>query len=83
VSGVFANELARQHPECAHALLLALPQGGFRVSVRAPLNRPTGADELCRRFPGGGGRKAAAGIDALPSEAVGEFTAAFQSRFAR
>jgi len=65
----------------AHALLTRLPGGGFVVSVRAPLATGTGADVLCRRFPTGGGRKAAAGIDYLPDdsygESVGQFTAAF------
>ena len=61
--GVLANELARSAPAQAHALLTRLPAGGFVVSVRAPLTRRQGADDLCRRFPGGGGRPAAAGIN--------------------
>ncbi|PJA33176.1 MAG: acetyltransferase [Zetaproteobacteria bacterium CG_4_9_14_3_um_filter_53_7] len=81
VSGVFGNELARQAPERAHALLTVLPDGGFRVSVRAPLNNKTGADELCMAFPTGGGRKAAAGINALPAEMYDAFIDAFRSTY--
>lgn len=35
------------------------------VSVRAPLTNRVGADDICSSFPAGGGRKAAAGINAL------------------
>lgn len=48
VSGVFANELAQTAPERAHAMLTRLPDGGFLVSVRAPLATKEGADDLCR-----------------------------------
>jgi len=61
VSGVYANELASHHPSRAHAMLSRSPKGHFVVSVRAPLDHRTGADELCRQFETGGGRKAAAG----------------------
>jgi hypothetical protein len=37
------------------------------------LNNRTGADELARQFPTGGGRKAAAGINALPENQLNEF----------
>lgn len=79
--GVLANELARAAPDQAHALLTRLPTGGFVVSLRAPLTRRQGADELCRRFPTGGGRPAAAGINQLPEEAYGDFVAAFLAAF--
>ena len=77
VSGVFANDLARLQPTRAHALLTRSPKGGFVVSVRAPLNHRTGADELCRQFETGGGRKAAAGINHLPEAAIPAFAQAF------
>lgn len=80
-SGVFANELALQSPEQAHAILTRLSGGRFLVSIRAPLSRPDGADVLCRGFPTGGGRKAAAGINELPDEAFGRFLEAFKSAF--
>ena len=81
--GVFANELAQQVPEQAHAILTRLPAGGFLVSVRAPLARPDGADDLCRRFPTGGGRRAAAGINVLPDTQFERFLADFRAAFQR
>jgi hypothetical protein len=47
------------------------------VSVRAPLNNKTGADEVCAKFPGGGGRKAAAGINFLQVDRFSEFLDVF------
>jgi len=83
VSGVFGNELARGAPDRAHALMMVLPDGAFRVSVRAPLNNKTGADELCMQFPSGGGRKAAAGINALPSDMFDHFIGSFRHMYER
>jgi hypothetical protein len=82
VSGVFANQLARAHPDRAHALLTKLPDGGYVVSVRAPLQRRTGADVLCREFPTGGGRQAAAGINHLPEADLERFAARMAEVFA-
>jgi len=83
VSGVFGNQLAATSPDRAHALLTELPQGGgYVVSVRAPLTNKSGADDLCRQFPTGGGRKAAAGINDLPAAMYDEFVAAFKSIYA-
>lgn len=79
--GVLANELARSAPDQAHALLTRLPAGGFVVSVRAPLSNRLGADDLCRRFPGGGGRPAAAGINQLDDSDYDAFVAAFLAAF--
>jgi hypothetical protein len=77
VSGVFANDLASAHPARAHALLSRSPKGHYVVSVRAPLQDKRAADELCRQFATGGGRKAAAGINVLPDARVDDFIAAF------
>ena len=73
VSGVYSNDLANAHPDRAHAVLTARAGGTYLVSVRAPLNNKTGADEICRRFPTGGGRKAAAGINDLPADQLDAF----------
>jgi hypothetical protein len=81
VSGVLANRLAQEAHDRAHALLTHLPEGGFVVSVRAPLRRPEGADVLCRRFPEGGGRKAAGGINRLPDDSYIAFVDAFRAAF--
>ena len=80
VSGVFANQLAQENPNRAHAMLTKT-DNGFVVSVRAPLNNKTGADELCRQFETGGGRKAAAGINALPTTDFERFKTAFLASF--
>ncbi|MDB4222743.1 acetyltransferase [Granulosicoccus sp.] len=81
ISGVYANELAQQNPNRAHALLSELEDGSYLVSVRAPLNNRTGADELCRQFETGGGRKAAAGINKLPSSELETFATAMSVQF--
>lgn len=74
ISGVFGNELANQSPDLAHAVLTLNPSGDdYTVSVRAPLTNRVGADEVCTQFATGGGRKAAAGINALPVEEKGRF----------
>ncbi len=80
-SGLLANRLAQAFAGRAHALLTRLPTGGFVVSVRAPTAVGTGADTLCRRFPTGGGRKAAAGIDHLPEDDYDEFVRQFKAAF--
>ena len=81
VSGVFANHLAQGAPARAHALLTGLPHGGYVVSVRAPLSNPQGADALCRQFPTGGGRKAAAGINHLPEPLYADFITQFRAAY--
>ncbi|MNR63552.1 hypothetical protein D3C85_1858960 [compost metagenome] len=50
----------------------------YLVSIRAPLSNRTGADELARQFPSGGGRKAAAGINQLPRSQLNAFIQAIQ-----
>ena len=81
ISGVFGNELANQNPECAHAVLSYNSQGGYQISVRAPLNSKTGADELCSMFTTGGGRKSAAGINHLPLNELSTFITAFAQKY--
>jgi hypothetical protein len=81
VIGVLANQLAQASPSRAHALLSQNSGGCYTVSVRAPVARPAGADTLCRKFATGGGRKAAAGINALPDADLDRFAAEFDSAF--
>jgi hypothetical protein len=73
VSGVYSNDLANANPDRGHAVLTEKANGNYLVSVRAPLNNKTGADELCMRFPTGGGRKAAAGVNDLPAAMLDGF----------
>jgi len=81
VSGVYSNQLARANPVRAHALASLLPSGEYLISVRAPLSTKSGADELCRQFPTGGGRQAAAGINQLPADQWSTFSDAFEKQF--
>ena len=81
VSGVWGNELANQYPDRAHAILTEKDENHYLVSIRAPLNRKTGADELASQFPTGGGRKAAAGINALAKSELNNFMAAMKKQF--
>ncbi|HXZ52451.1 MAG TPA: acetyltransferase [Burkholderiales bacterium] len=74
VSGSFANQLARDDPSRAHAVLTPGSRGGFAVSLRAPGAGGASAADVCRRFPTGGGRREAGGIDRL---APGELEALF------
>ena len=78
VSGSFGNRLAQSWTNRAHAILTRRADG-YTVSVRAPIAAPTGADELCRRFDSGGGRKAAAGINCLPDAYLDTFVAEFRA----
>ena len=73
VSGVFGNHLANLDPAKAHAVLSVNKDGGYLISVRAPLNNKVGADEICSKFATGGGRKSAAGINHLPIDQLGTF----------
>ena len=81
VSGVFSNDLANNNPDRAHAVVSFNSQKGYQISVRAPLNNKTGADELCSSFPTGGGRKAAAGINHLAIEDLPGFISAFEEKY--
>ncbi len=81
VSGVFSNDLTNDHPDRAHAVLTEKDNGNYLASIRAPLNNRIGAAELCRQFPTGGGREAAAGINDLPKEMLAEFIATFETQY--
>lgn len=80
-SGTLANDLAKAHQGNALAIISPKADGGFLVSIRVPRDCPTSAESFCRRFPTGGGRKAAAGINHLPSEELETFSRAFEEQF--
>lgn len=66
ISGVLGNELANRFPERAHAVCTKKNrQQSYTVSLRAAKTKPRGAVDIASQF-GGGGRVAAAGINALP-----------------
>ncbi len=81
VSGTFANQLARQHARRAFAVLAPARGGGYIVSVRVPADARAGADDFCRGFPGGGGRREAAGINQLPAGDLESFIRRFDAAF--
>ena len=81
VSGVFANRLANDKPSRAHAVITPSRHGDYSVSVRASKANPQGADTLCMKFETGGGRKAAAGINRLPTESLDRFLTLFAEQF--
>lgn len=81
VSGTLANDLAKAHADSAIAIVSAKSGGGFVVSVRVPRDCTTSAEAFCRRFPTGGGRRAAAGINHLPDGELETFVAAFERQF--
>jgi len=83
VSGVYGNALANLSPERAHAVVTKKSDGNYLASVRAPLSNKTGADEICRQFPSGGGRKAAAGINDLPESELQNFIATLDAFYAK
>ncbi len=81
VSGVFSNLKAREKTDAAHALIVENDDSSLRISVRAPLSKREHADTLCRSFPTGGGRAAAAGINNLPAEMFDLFLEKFHSTY--
>lgn len=78
VSGVFGNELANASPNKAHVVVTLNKselddKASYTISLRAPLANKQGAGDICAFYPSGGGRAAAAGINALPAEMLGDF----------
>ncbi len=79
VSGVFSNFRARELTSAAHAVITKTNNNSLRISVRAPLDDRRNADALCKLFPTGGGRAAAAGINSLPEDQLDAFLEKFLS----
>jgi len=73
IQGVFSNLKAREETDLAHALIVENADSTLRVSLRAPLTDKRDADTLCKLFPTGGGRAAAAGINSLPPSMLDDF----------
>ncbi|MDH5264857.1 MAG: DHH family phosphoesterase [Betaproteobacteria bacterium] len=72
VMSTFANRLANADPSRAHAVLVPNARGGYAVSVRTPAGGQDAA-RFCQRFPTGGGRARAAGLQDLPGDRLAEF----------
>jgi len=80
-SGTLANDVAKAHGGSAIAIVSPKSDGGYLVSVRVPRDSAISAEAFCRRFPTGGGRKTAAGINHLPGAELDAFAAAFERQF--
>jgi hypothetical protein len=80
----WANERVMQNPSEALAVVHARKSGGYMVSIRSPRDwrgegsQAPSAAELALEFPTGGGRKLAAGIDALPADQLDRFAERFR-----
>lgn len=79
MSGIFSNDLVYAEPGLAHAIMTNF-QDGYRISIRAPLDRPQGADVLAKKFSGGG-RAKASGVDCLPKHQLDDFCSAMEEVF--
>ncbi|WGW00053.1 DHH family phosphoesterase [Vibrio sp. YMD68] len=82
ISGVYGNLLANQAPDSAHAVLTENADGTYTVSLRAPLTNKQGAGDICGQFATGGGRAAAAGVNALKKSDVSAFIEAVEGFYA-
>ena len=73
IQGIFSNLKAREKTDIAHALIVENDDSSLRISLRAPLTDRRDADTICKLFPTGGGRAAAAGINSLPASMLDDF----------
>ena len=80
VIGVFANLKANQNPDQPTAILIE-KEDHFVVSVRSPINKSLNAAQFCAKFPTGGGRKKAGGINELPKNLLNQFIDELNSFF--
>lgn len=85
-SGTLANDLAKAHAGNALAIISKKTGsqktgGGYLVSLRVPGDAKVSAEAFCRRYPTGGGRRTAAGINHLPGEELEAFRTAFAEQF--
>jgi len=81
VSGTLANDLAKAHPGNALAIVSHKTDGGYLVSLRVPSDSKVSAEAFCRRYPSGGGRRTAAGINHLPAQELEAFKTSFEEQF--
>ena len=77
VRGAFGNRLVEREPQRAFAIASMRADGSITVSVRVPPGASVPAYQFCRRWPGGGGREIAAGIDRLDATALEALAADF------
>ena len=81
ISGIFANKLTAPADGRSYAVLTANTDGTYLVSVRSGAPAAKAANRFCQDFPGGDGRKAAAGINRLPAGELDKFIKCFSEYF--
>ena len=81
IRGAYANKLANELPQKAIAVLSPAVENTYTVSVRVPTSGMITADEFCLRYPTGGGRATAGGINYLDKNDLYEFIKSFQMQF--
>lgn len=81
VCGPFANQLVQRFPDSAIAVLHYRSGGELMVNIRTPHTARLKAEEFCRRFPTGGGRATAGGINALAKDQLPTFIQEFHQAF--
>jgi len=80
-SGIYSNQLTTDNTNQAFLILTKVDQDHYRVSIRAPKDRPTGACALADNFDTGGGREKAAGINMLPVKQLNKLIDLFEQQF--
>lgn len=73
MNGHYSNRRIGAQPDKIHAIVTPKKSGGYSASLRTPANSKIEAQEICRQFPGGGGRSTAAGINYLDDEMLEKF----------
>jgi hypothetical protein len=79
LSGTLANELVNLCPLQSIVLCTPRTDGDYVISIRMSAISALRADVFCSRYPGGGGRHGAGGVDRLAPGELQRFIAAFDS----
>lgn len=77
LSGILANQLTGTDRNKSFAVLTPCSSGTYVASIRTGAATHARADLFCSRYPGGGGRHAAGGVDQLPESELGRFITDF------
>lgn len=77
LSGTLANQLVTADINKSFAVLTPCTNGTYLASVRAGTATCARADIFCSRYPGGGGRHAAGGIEHMPASELERFMVDF------
>ncbi|MDX2470844.1 MAG: DHH family phosphoesterase [SAR324 cluster bacterium] len=79
--GDLAYQLQADHPGKAVTILIVKGEQNYQVSLRVPENCGTSAAEFSMKYPTGGGRKTAAGINELPTDKLESFLQDFTTTY--